>query len=239
QLLDYGISAEKIKICGIPIHPKFQFQNDDQKLAARSELGLEPERFTMFINAGWVGGGNIPQIFEQMVEHGEHLKNTQAIFLAGRNNKLGEKVRELAKRAPFPTHVIGYTNTMEKLMSAADVMVSKLGGLTTFEALASRLPIIADITTPPMPQESQTANLLSRYSAGVLLNRAGDIVPIMRRLIHDPAEMATMRQAASCIAIPDATKRIVKELMRKVEDRVAPHNQLVEENSIITYPIAG
>ena len=83
QLLDYGISAEKIKICGIPIHPKFQFQSDDQKLAARAELGLEPERFTMFINAGWVGGGNIPQIFEQMVEHGEHLKNTQALVASG------------------------------------------------------------------------------------------------------------------------------------------------------------
>jgi len=239
QLLDYGISEEKIKICGIPIHPKFQFQSDDQKLAARTELGLEPERFTMFINAGWVGGGNIPQIFEQMVEQGEHLKNTQAIFLAGRNNKLCEQVRRLAKRAPFPTHVIGYTNAMEKLMSAADVMVSKLGGLTTFEALASRLPIIADITTPPMPQESQTANLLSRYSAGVLLNHAGDIVPIVRRLIHDPAELATMRQAASYIAIPDATKRIVKELMHKVEGRVAPQNQTVEVNKAIAHPIAS
>lgn len=237
QLLDYGISEEKIKICGIPIHPKFQFQSDDQKLAARTELGLEPERFTMFINAGWVGGGNIPQIFEQIVEQGEHLKNTQAIFLAGRNNKLCEQVRKLAKRAPFPTHVVGYTNAMEKLMSAADVMVSKLGGLTTFEALASRLPIIADLTTPPMPQESQTANLLSRYSAGVLLNHAGDIVPIVRRLIHDPAELATMRQAASYIAIPDATKRIVKELMNKVEHRVAPHNQTVEVNNAIAHPI--
>ncbi|MGH9799125.1 MAG: MGDG synthase family glycosyltransferase, partial [Blastocatellia bacterium] len=26
QLLDYDVPAEKIKICGIPIHPKFQFQ---------------------------------------------------------------------------------------------------------------------------------------------------------------------------------------------------------------------
>jgi UDP-N-acetylglucosamine:LPS N-acetylglucosamine transferase len=221
QLIDYGVPEEKIKICGIPIHPKFEYQSEDQKAAAREELGLDPEKFTMFINAGWIGGGNIPRIYEQMVSQGDSLKNTQAIFLAGRNEELRRKISALARRAAFPTQVHGYSNKVEKLMSAADVMVSKLGGLTTFEALASRLPIIADTTTPPMPQESQTAHLLSRHKAGLLLHRATDIVPILWDLIHNPAEHAAMRLAATRIAVPDATKRIVHELMRKVEDRVA------------------
>lgn len=218
QLLDYGVPDEKIKICGIPIHPKFQFQDDEQRTAARLDLGLDPEKFTMFINAGWVGGGNIPRIFEQMVEEGDQLKNAQAVFLAGRNEALREQANRLARRAPFPTKVIGYTNAMEKLMGAADVMVSKLGGLTTFEALASRLPIIADTTTPPMPQESQTANLVARHQAGILLKHTHEVVPVVRRLLNDPAEHAAMKLAAAKIAIPDATQRIVKELMQKVEE---------------------
>jgi UDP-N-acetylglucosamine:LPS N-acetylglucosamine transferase len=218
QLLDYGVPEEKIKICGIPIHPKFQHQNDEQKIAARAELGLDPEKFTMFINAGWVGGGNIPRIFEQMVEQGNQLQDAQAVFLAGRNETLRAQVSKLAQRAPFPTKVIGYTNAMEKLMGAADVMVSKLGGLTTFEALASRLPIIADTTTPPMPQESQTASLIARHRAGRVRQQTREIVPLMRRLLNDPAEHAAMRLAAAKIAIPDATQRIVKELMQKVEE---------------------
>lgn len=236
QLIDYGVPDEKIKICGIPIHPKFQFQSEEDKTAARAELGLDPEKFTVFINAGWIGGGNIPRIFEEMVEQGGQIENTQAIFLAGRNDELRERISASARRAPFPTKVIGYTNAMEKLMHAADVMVSKLGGLTTFEALAMRLPIIADTTTPPMPQESQTANLLSRNNAGVLLKRAGDIAPTIRRLLSVPAEHAAMRLAASRIAIPDATKRIVDELMRKVEERVVIRNQEPESNE---YSIAG
>jgi UDP-N-acetylglucosamine:LPS N-acetylglucosamine transferase len=224
QLIDYGVPEEKIKICGIPIHPKFQLQNGEDKAAARIELGLDPEKFTMFINAGWAGGGNIPHIFEKMIEQGEQIKNTQAIFLAGRNEELCERASVMARRAAFPTKVIGYTNAMERLMSAADVMVSKLGGLTTFEALASRLPIIADTTTPPMPQESQTANLISHHNAGVLLKRASDITPIIRRLLQEPAEHAAMRLAASRIAIPDATKRIVVELMRKMEEGARSYN---------------
>lgn len=238
QLLDYGVAEEKIKICGIPIHPKFQHQTEEDKLAARAELGLDPERFTMFINAGWVGGGNIPRIFEHLVEHGEQIIHSQAIFLAGRNDKLRGQVAELARRAPFPTRVIGYTSTMEKLMGAADVMVSKLGGLTTFEALASRLPIIADTTTPPMPQESQTASLLFRYNAGLLLERSGDVVPIMRQLIHEPARLDSMRTATARIAVPDATKRIVGELMRKIEDRVNVNRQTAEPNTHINQPVA-
>jgi UDP-N-acetylglucosamine:LPS N-acetylglucosamine transferase len=219
QLIDYGVSEDKIKICGIPIHPKFQFQTEGDKVATRAELGLDPEKFTVFINAGWVGGGNIPRIFEEMVERGDQIENAQAIFLAGRNHELRERARAIARRAPFQTKIIGYTTVMEKLMNAADVMVSKLGGLTTFEALASRLPIIADTTTPPMPQESQTASLISQHNAGILLTRAGDIAPVIRRLLSDPAEHAAMRLAASRIAIPDATKRIVDELMRKFEER--------------------
>src|SRR5215475_4730842 len=107
QLIDYGVPSEKIKICGIPIHPKFQFQGEEGKLATRAELGLDPEKFTVFINAGWIGGGNIPHIFDEMVEQGSQIENTQAIFLAGRNQELRERVISIARRAPFPTKVIG------------------------------------------------------------------------------------------------------------------------------------
>lgn len=227
QLIDYGISPEKIKICGIPIHPKFQYENEEEQATARAELGLDPDKFTVFVNAGWIGGGNIPRIFEQMVDEGRQLDNAQAIFLAGRNQELQTDVARLAKRSPFPIKIIGYTDAMEKLMRAADVMVSKLGGLTTFEALASRLPIIADVTTTPMPQESQTANLLARHKAGILLERANDVVPIVRRLIASPAEHAALRLAAAKIAIPDATRRIVQEITRQL-DSPAPKLPVVQ-----------
>ena len=218
QLMDYGVPSEKIRICGIPIHPKFQGAGDDERVAARSELGLDPDRFTIFVNAGWAGGGNIPRIFSEMVRESDKLKDVQAVFVAGRNESLRREVTSLARNAQFPTQVIGYTDAMDRIMRSADVMVSKLGGLTTFEALASRLPIIADITTPPMPQESNTAGLIARNEAGVLLKRAAEIVPVIRRLVCDPAEHAAMRLAAARLAVPDATRRVVDELVRKLDE---------------------
>jgi UDP-N-acetylglucosamine:LPS N-acetylglucosamine transferase len=142
--------------------------------------------------------------------HGE--LDVQAIFLAGKNEDLRAEAESVAAHAKFPVKVIGYSNQVEQLMQAANVMVSKLGGLTTFEALSCRVPIIADATTPPMPQESGAAHLLARRGAGVLLRRASDIVPEVRRMVEDSRYYSGLRAATASLAFPDATRRIVEEI---------------------------
>src|SRR5918911_1717780 len=166
QLVDYGVRPERIKVSGMPVHPKFELPDERSAQAARRELGLDPQKFTVFVNAGWVGGGNIPQIFRELV-NGE--LDVQAIFLAGKNEELKLEAETIAASANFPIKVIGYSEQVEQLMGAANVMISKLSGLTTFEALACRLPIIADAITPPMPQEAGAVNLIARRGAGVIL----------------------------------------------------------------------
>src|SRR5882724_953344 len=209
QLIDYGIAPERIKISGMPVHPKFSFPGDDAARVARTALGLDPEKFTVFVNAGWEGGGNIPHIFRELVRG---QLDVQAIFLAGKNEDLKHEAEMLAADAKFPIKVIGYSDEVEKLMRAANVMISKLGGLTTFEALSCRLPIIADVITKPMPQEAGTVNLIGKSGAAVMLRRASDIVPVVHRMIEDSKHYAALRAATITVAIPNATKRIVEEI---------------------------
>jgi UDP-N-acetylglucosamine:LPS N-acetylglucosamine transferase len=209
QLIDYGVAPAKIKISGMPVHPKFCYPGEEAAQAARSALGLDPEKFTVFVNAGWAGGGNIPLIFRELVR-GE--LDVQAIFLAGKNEELRAAAESIALDAPFPIKVIGYSDEIEKLMSAANVMISKLGGLTTFEALACRVPIIADVITEPMPQEAGTANLIAERGAGVMLKRSIDVVPVVRRMMEDEVHYSRMRAATTGLAIPNATRHIVEEI---------------------------
>jgi UDP-N-acetylglucosamine:LPS N-acetylglucosamine transferase len=209
QLMDYGVHSDKIKISGMPVHPKFHFAGEEAAKAARKAFGLDPEKFTVFVNAGWIGGGNVPEIFRELIK-GE--LDIQAIFLAGKNDELKAEAEEWAKTAKFPVKVIGYSENIEQIMNAANVMISKLGGLTTFEALSCRLPIIADITTPPMPQEAGTVNLIAKRGAGVLLERVSDIVPTIRSMMSDSIKYAEMRVATEGLAIPNSTERIVKEI---------------------------
>ena len=209
QLIDYGILPEKIKISGMPVHPKFHEVNEKDAQTARTAFGLSPDKFTIFVNAGWVGGGNIPQIFKELVR-GE--LDVQAIFLAGKNEELKKEAEEIAKTAKFPVKVIGYSDEIEKIMQSANVMISKLGGLTTFEALACRLPIIADATTPPMPQEAGTVSLIKEKGAGILLENPTDIVATIQNLLKDTKKYATMRAATINMTIPNSTKMIIEEI---------------------------
>jgi hypothetical protein len=51
------------------------------------------------VNAGWIGGGNIPQIFKELVR-GE--LDVQAIFLAGKNEELKKEAEELGEDGEIP-----------------------------------------------------------------------------------------------------------------------------------------
>lgn len=222
QLIDYGVKPERIKISGMPVHPKFHFADETQAQAARRALDLDPDKFTVFVNAGWLGGGNIPDIFREMAR-GD--LNVQAIFLAGKNSDLLAEADQLAKAARFPIKVIGYSDHIEQLMGAANVMISKLGGLTTFEALACRLPIIADATTPPMPQEAGTATMLAKRGAGVLLERAEDIVPLLRHMVTDTAKYAEMRAATVGMTMPNSTQFIVEQIASLLPEQMTAGNE--------------
>ena len=209
QLIDYGVSEDRIRISGLPLHPKFREVTEADAQSARKAFGLNPDKFTVFVNAGWVGGGNIPSIFRELVR-GE--LDVQAIFLAGKNEELRLEAEEIAKTSKFPVKVIGYSEDVEKLMQSANVMISKLGGLTTFEALACRLPIIADITTPPMPQEAGTVKLIASRGAGILLKHAIDIVPMVRSLVNDSDKYRKMKVAAGELSVPNSTEQIIREI---------------------------
>ena len=219
QLVDYGVSPDRIKISGMPVHPKFAYPGEEAAKVARSALGLDPEKFTVFVNAGWAGGGNIKEIFKELIR-GE--LDVQAIFLAGKNEDLRVAAESLALDAPFPIKVIGYSDEIEKLMSAANVMISKLGGLTTFEALACRVPIIADLVTEPMPQEAGTATLIEERGAGVMLKRSRDVVPVVRRMMEDELHYSRMRAATVGLAIPNSTRQIVEEIAALIPKPESP-----------------
>lgn len=224
QLIDYGIAPEKIKISGMPVHTKFREVTEKDAQAARESFGLDAEKFTVFVNAGWIGGGNIPQIFRELVR-GE--LDVQAIFLAGKNEELKKEAEELAKTAKFPVKVIGYSDEIEKMMHSANVMISKLGGLTTFEALACRLPIIADATTKPMPQELGTVNLVKRRGAGILLERASDIVPTIKSLLGNSKKYTDMKAATASLSNPDSTEKIIAEIFALLP---GAKNKIAEES---------
>jgi UDP-N-acetylglucosamine:LPS N-acetylglucosamine transferase len=63
-----------------------------------------------------------------------------------------------------------------------------------------------------MPQEAGTAKLIAQRGAGVMLNRASDVVAEVRRMMEDEVHYSRMRAATVSLALPNATRYIVEEI---------------------------
>jgi UDP-N-acetylglucosamine:LPS N-acetylglucosamine transferase len=63
-----------------------------------------------------------------------------------------------------------------------------------------------------MPQEAGTVNLVAKRGAGILLEKASDIVPTIQALLNDSKKYAEMRAATVGLAMPNSTQKIIEEI---------------------------
>ena len=173
-------------------------------------MGLDPDKFTVFINTSWAGGGNIHRIYAQLVKADLDI---QAVFLGGRNAKLVQEATDLSQGSLFPVQVLAYSHDIHQIMQVSDVMISKCGGLTTFEAMACGLPMIVDAVTPPMPQEEATVRFGEDAGFAITLRDAEQVVSIIRRLRTSPDQCESMRQAAVKHGTPGSADWIAREIL--------------------------
>lgn len=220
QLVDYGIDRDKILVSGMPIHPDFQPANLETKTKLRSEYSLHPDKFTLLVNAGWIGGGNVPKIFDTLLQQAANL-DIQVVFLAGKNRQLANQARQKLAQHDVKSNifVMEFMPSIHQLMQLSDAMVSKLGGLTTFEAMACELPLIADTVTSPMPQEAATAQWLQDQEMAIFLQRPEDIVGAIASLVESPQQREKMAQLYRTHAKTQGATTIAREILHRQKSR--------------------
>ena len=176
KLLTWGIEEAKIRVLGMPVHPQFlqpPAMNRDDYL---SQLGLNPDRFTVCLNAGWAGNSHLLETYAALAKCKRSL---QVVFLTGYNKELEKQALAAARKTGIKTAVMPFSDQMSSLMAAVDVMISKAGGLTVYESLARRLPLVFDHTIEPMPQEASTMKMLIGAGVAQRLDKPEEITDIV------------------------------------------------------------
>jgi len=95
-------------------------------------------------------------------------------------------------------------------MSIASVVVTKPGGLTTSESLASELPII--IVNPIPGQEEENAEFLVAKGAGVWIHSQDNPEEILVNLFKNN-NLNIMKQSAKLLSKKNSTKEICEILL--------------------------
>ena len=208
ELESWGVPREKAHAFGIPVHP--QFFEKVPRAQARKALGLDPELPLVLFMAGSFGVSNILGIYRDLQERmGAEKPRCQLIVITGRNEKLYKTFEEeIARGTKLPTQLVFFTNEVEKYMHAADLLVTKPGGLTVSEALASDLPLAAFDAIPG--QEEDNAAFLARHGMAIRMKTDAEAGPAIAGLMADPERLAAMQAACRAFDKHDCVERIVE-----------------------------
>lgn len=208
ELFRKGFPAERISVSGIPVDPIFAQRTPAPQ--ARAQLGL-PESPTILLLSGGFGVGPVTEMIKSFADARRDLS---LVVVAGKNKALEEECRAVAAKLPVPVKVQGFVTNMHELMDAADLIVTKPGGLTTNEILAKGKPMA--LVAPIPGQEQRNCEYLLEEGAAVRLYDVGDAAYLLDALLSDPARMKRMASAARAIARPTAANDIAATVLAEL-----------------------
>jgi processive 1,2-diacylglycerol beta-glucosyltransferase len=114
--------------------------------------------------------------------------------------------------------VVGYTDNVRSLMAAADVLVTKAGGMTLAEAMAAELPMLLYGSLPG--QERRNERFASRAGVALAARSRGELERLLDRALTEPDLLDHLRKAIRRVRRPDATDRIVDTVLARSGLRV-------------------
>ncbi len=111
--------------------------------------------------------------------------------------------------------VLGFTKQVPELMSISDLVVTKPGGLTTTESLASGLPIV--VINPIPGQEEENAEFLENAGVAIWLKKHDDYDTIINNLLADTKKLHKMKINTKLLAKKNSTKDICNIVLKNFE----------------------
>jgi processive 1,2-diacylglycerol beta-glucosyltransferase len=195
-----------IVVTGIPIMPAFA--NSPPRDPCRAELGLHPQRTTAMVMTGAAGLASGAAMVERLLAVPGDL---QVVAIAGRNTQLLASYEALAKQHPGRLVPLGFTKTIERVMAASDLCITKPGGLSTSECLAMGLPML--LISPIPGQEERNAQYLLEQGAAWLAMDELALAWRMQQLLAEPQVLSRLRERAQALGRPQAAALVVSTVL--------------------------
>ncbi len=206
-----GVEPERIRATGIPLMPGFS--RPPSARAARSSLGLEPGAPVVLILSGGMGVGDTDVLASRILDLPHRF---QVVACAGRNADLLARLEKIAAAVPADSGKKlvpqGFTDSMERVMAAADIAITKPGGLTTSECLAMGVPML--VNSPIPGQEDRNCDFLLENGAAWKARDIGNLCWKLDKLLADPALRRKLGSAARRLGRPEAAFDIAEEILR-------------------------
>jgi UDP-N-acetylglucosamine--N-acetylmuramyl-(pentapeptide) pyrophosphoryl-undecaprenol N-acetylglucosamine transferase len=189
---------------------------------ARTRFGFDPNSRVVLVTGGSQGAKALNHAVLDAVrgvESGELKRPTDLCLLwaTGPANfdAVSAGLREMGD--PAWVRAVGYLENMPEALDSAVLAVSRAGAMTTSELMAWGIPaILVPLPTAAADHQTRNAESLSRAGSALHLPEAeltGTILwEAMSSLLTPPERLREMREAASKVGRPGATREIAETL---------------------------
>ncbi len=202
-----GIPRERIEVTGVPVRREFGLALD--AVEARRALGFADHAPVVLAMSGsWGGLGRLPQIARVLVAAGRPL---QGLLVAGRDARLEATLAALT--AGSRLRAVGYVREVRRLMAAADLLITKAGGMTIAEALAAETPLLLYGSLPG--QERRNERFASRAGIALVARDRRHLATLVDRALGDAGLLETLRERMRMHRRPDAARVIADLTLRQ------------------------
>lgn len=209
-----GISPERVVVTGVPVREEFSRAVDATR--ARRALGLAAGLPTIVAMAGSQGSlGRLGDITRALLRMERPM---QAVVVAGRDERLRAGLARLA--AGSPVRVVGYVDDVRTLLAAADLLVTKAGGMTLAEATAAEVPLL--LYGSLAGQERGNERFASRAGIALVARSPRELPPLLDRALGDPDTVERLQGSLRRLRRPDAAQHIVDLVTEQIAQRGRP-----------------
>ena len=205
RLVARGLAGDSVVVTGIPISSRFSKPLD--AMAIRKRLGIRDDLPVVLVLGGGFGMGPVARILDELNKVPLAM---QVLVVCGRNAELRRELATMDVR--HPTRVFGFVDNMQELMSVAQLIITKPGGLTTSEALALGKPIF--ILDPIPGQEAANSDFLLENGAAAKANRVEDL-PFRIEKLFASKKLDELAVNARRLGRPNAARDICGEVLRR------------------------
>ncbi len=220
EFLAFGVPKEKLMPYGIPVRRDFY----DRRPAAEAKaaLGLPGEKRMVLMMSGSMGCGPVAETAEAVLK--ELPSDTVLAVVCGRNEALYTRLTALpeAGRVLFP---VGFSREIPLYMDAAELIVTKAGGLSATEAAVKHLPMVFLDAVPGL--EAHNRDFFVSGGMARCGKAPREVAAAVSGLLADDALLAAMREKMTRAFPNRAAEAIVSHLHRRADASLEPPREEV------------
>lgn len=193
ELVTLGVPSARIVTSGMPVRSVFYTREDRSE--ARRALGLPAEGWLLLLMGGSMGAGPVPELAEALSQRLD--EHTRVCVVCGTNKSLRDSLT--ARYGGDPRfHILGYTDDVARLMDAADLLMTKPGGISVTEAAVKRLPMV--LVDSVAGCEAYNLSFFLQSGGAVTADTPQALADLVAELLRDDPRRAAMAAALDAIA---------------------------------------